>query len=241
MPALKQLPPGTALHSQVRRRIWKHPELRSHSLLVLTLDQFHLAPLAGPPKPEMVAAVEAGGDLNELFGPLATVVKLASVRRVRLDLLTNSLIVEYAGSGSGTSGLTVVFATPEAADACFTKVWRRLGEGCDLLPYQRDTLALARAPLAALAAVLIVTLFLALALNLCEELATARSAGTVSVPPAGPLGAPVEVPKSPLETLLGWLNWKVVCGVGGVAAAVTQVWLYRRLTQPPGSLELIRA
>src|SRR5437764_1575978 len=112
MPALNPGPLEAAVPGPTRRRVWKHPELRSHSLLVLTLDQLRLAPLAGPPKPETVAAAEAGADLDALLGPLTTVVKLAAARRVRLDLLTNSLIVEYAGAGAGVSRLTVVFATP---------------------------------------------------------------------------------------------------------------------------------
>ena len=43
------------------------------------------------------------------------------------------------------------------------------------------------------------------------------------------------------EGLARWLDWRVVCGLGGAVAAVLQVWIYRRLTQPPLSLELIRS
>lgn len=240
MPVLNVAPPGTALHAQVRRRVWACPELKSHSLLVLTLDQIRLAPLTGAPKPETVAAIEAGADLDELLGPLATGVILANVRWVRLDLLTNSLAIEYLGARKGRSFVRVVFATPEAADACFTKVWRRLGDGSELLPYKRDTWALARGPVAALVAVLAATLVLAVVLSIIDDLGPARARAAVSVPPAGELGTPVEVPQSPLAAALDWFNWKVVCGIGGAAAAVTQVWLYRRLTQPPVSLEVVR-
>lgn len=239
MPALTALPLDVAVPGNTRRRLWKQPELKSHSLLVLTLDQLRLAPLSGPPRPETVAAIEAGGDLDDLLGPLATAISLAAVRRVNLDLLANSVVLEYAGAGRGTSRLVIVFTTPEAADACFTRLWRRMGEGCELLPYRPDTWGLAKSPVAMLAAVLLTTLALALVLGVYEETAAARAAA-VSVPSAGEFGTPVDLPPAPARVLPTWLNWKTVCGFGGVAAAVSQVWLYRRLTQPPVRLELIR-
>ncbi|MDB5313777.1 MAG: hypothetical protein JWO38_7979 [Gemmataceae bacterium] len=240
MPILNAAPVEATVPGQARRRVWVHPELRSHSLLVLTPDRLYLAPLSGCPKPETVAAVEAGIDLDDHLGSLATVVDLATVRRARLDLLSNSLVVEYVCGRLGKSQMTVVFATPEAADACFTKVWRRLGGGFELLPYKRDSWALARTPLTALGAILAITAALGLSLNISEDFATARAVATLNVPGAGESGTSVQLPKSPPEALLGWLDWRVVCGVGGVAAAVVQVWLYRRLSQPPESLEVMR-
>lgn len=235
MPALKSAPTDPTGPGQIRCRVWKHPELNSHSLLVLTRDRLHLAPLGGSPKPEVVAAAEAGADLDKLLGPLATVVNLPAVRRLRLDLLSNALIVEYA-AGLGLARLTITFATPKAADACFTKVWRRLGERYQLEPYRRDFWGVARTPLILLGAVLAATAIVALSVNLFDDLAAARSAATVSVPVAGEAGTALELPRSPF----GGLNWRVVCGVGGAIAAGLQVWLYRRLTQPPVVLELTR-
>lgn len=226
-------PPETAVHGTARRRVWKYPELKSHSLLVLSLDRMHVAPLAGPPKPDTLAAVEAGADLDEVLGPLATVVDLATVRRAKLDLLANALVVEYGGRGR----LTVVFATPEAADVCFTKLWRRLGEECQLVPHARDWWALARTPLTVLALVLLVTAALALGLNLFED---AAARGSVSVAGAAGPGTHAPLPRGPLDAVAGWLDWRVVCGLGGAAAAAVQVWLYRRLTQPPAALVLVR-
>jgi hypothetical protein len=240
MPALNPSPLDAAVPGRTRRRVWKHPELKSHSLLVLTFDRLHLAPLAGDPKPETVAAAEAGADLDDLLGPLATEVVLAAVRQLRLDLLANSLIVEYAAGAHGHSRLTITFATPEAADACFTKVWRRLGDGFELLPFRRDPWAAAKTPLLMLAVVLALTAVLAVGLSVFEDFAARRTDGAVSVPPAGEFGTPVHLPKSPPGGLFDWLNWRVVCGVGGAVAAGLQVWLYRRLTQPPVSLELSR-
>jgi hypothetical protein len=193
----------------------------------------YLAPLAGEPDPEAADAAEHGADLDELLGPQATTIDLADVGRVRLDLLANSLTVEY-----GRGRLTVAFATPEAADACFTRLWRRLGEGCQLVPYRRDWWALARAPVAVLAGVLLVTGALALGLHLFED---AAARGSVSVAGAAGPGTHAPLPRHPLDVLAGWLDWQAVCGVGGAVAALVQVWLYRRLTQPPAVLELVRS
>jgi hypothetical protein len=209
------VPLETTLPGASRRRVWAHPDLASHSLLVLTFDRIYLAPLAGPPKPEVLAAVEAGGDLDALLGPLAVVIDLAGVTRLNLDLVTNSLVVEYVGGGLGTSRARLTFATPEAADACFTKAWRRLGDGVRLTPYRRDVWSLARGPLLLLAGALLATAALVLLLSVSED---TTGAGGV----------------------LGGLNWKAVCGLGGAVAAASQVWLYRRLTAPPAALELVR-
>jgi hypothetical protein len=224
-----------------KRRVWSQPELTSHSLVVLTFDRVYLAPLAGDPKPETLAAVQAGADLDKLLGPLATTIDLVAVRRLKLDLLTNSLIVEYLGRGHEVGRATITFATPEAADACFTKMWRRLGDGMQLGDHQRDAWQLARGPLTLLIAALVATAALALVLSVFEDFESARVATKAGMTAEGPLGQPVDIPKTPLEALIGWMNWKVVCAVGGIIAAASQVWLYRRLTTPPVSLELVRA
>jgi hypothetical protein len=233
MPAVNADPPETTLPGTTRRRLWVHPDVTSHSLVVLTFDQLHAAPLAGAPKPEVVAAVEAGSDLGDLLGPLAVVVDLAAVRDVRLELLRNALVVEYDTNGQSTGRLTVVFATPEAADACFTKLWRRLGTGFKLRPYKRDAWSAARAPLVLLVGVLVVTAALALLISVFEDTAPARAAEQGTAQTAR---AHAKHPDGPL----GWLGWRGVCALGGAAAAGAQVWLYRRLTQPPERLELVR-
>ena len=60
------------------------------------------------------------------------------------------------------------------------------------------------------------------------------------MPAAGRFGSPGDDGVSPVERLLGWMDWRVVCGLGGAAAAGSQVWLYRRLTAPPAALEVVR-
>jgi hypothetical protein len=208
--------------------------------LVLTLDRLHVTAELGDVKPELIKAVEDGADLEQLLGSLAVVIELVSVRRVQLDLQTNSLTVEYVGSGLGTSRQRVTFATPEAADACFTKLWRRLGHGLRLSPYRRDRWSLARGPLTLLLGALIATAVVVLILSVFEDMASARAASQVSAPGLGELGVRTNLPQSPLEVMLGWLDWRLVCALGGLVAAVSQVWLYRRLTAAPASLELIR-
>ena len=56
MPALNAPSPELAVVRPTRRRVWSHPELQSHSLLVLTDDYLFLAPLTGSPRPDVVAA-----------------------------------------------------------------------------------------------------------------------------------------------------------------------------------------
>ena len=249
MPALKSIendtvevrslgatPPGTS-----KRRIWSHPEVTSHSLVVLTPDRLYLAPLGSDPRPEAVAAISAGGDVEHLLGQLATSIDLVSVQRVMLDLLNNSLLIDHVGRYS-TSRATVTFATAESADACFTKTWRRLGDGMKLNNQQSDKAALARAPLTLLVMSLVITAALALVISVFEDFGAAREAAEGGAVAVGPLGEPVDtIPKTPLEGLIGWMDWRVICAIGGTIAAASQVWLYRRLTTPPVSLELVRA
>jgi hypothetical protein len=207
--------------------MWSHPELSSHSVLVLTYDRVYLAPLTGSPKSETLAAIEAGVDIDALLGSLTTVIDLDNIRQITLDLLTNSLAIEYAGKSLKRSRLRITFATPEAADACFTKIWRRLGEEFQLAPHTRDAWHSIRSPLALLAVILIATAAMAGLLSIHEDMASTRISA-------------IDSAKSTWTMLLDRLNWRAVCGLGGVAAACSQVWLYRRLTAPPESLELIK-
>jgi len=231
---------GPAPAAASKRRIWVHPEVTSHSLAVLTVDRLYLAPLGSDPRPETIAAITAGGDMDDLLGPLATSIDLIGVQRVKLDLLSNSLVIDHVGRYS-TSRAAVSFATSEAADACFTKTWRRLGEGMRLNDYQRDKVALARAPLMLLVMSLLITAALALVISVFEDFGSARTAAEDGAVAVGPLGERVDsIPKTPLEGLIGWMDWRVICAIGGTIAAASQVWLYRRLTTPPVSLELAR-
>ncbi len=240
MPTLNATPPQTARPEHTRRRAWAHPELTSHSLLVLTAHRLHVAPQTGHPRPEHLASVEAGADLDELFGPLAVVIDLVAVRRLKLNLLTNSLVVEYVRNGYSTLRQRLTFATPEAADACFTKVWRRLGDGFRLSEYQRPGWEAARGPLMLLFGSLVATALLVLFISIFTDFGMARAPTPGTANGLAELGSQAVVHEPPLRLLLGWLDWRLVCAVGGVAAAASQVWLYRRLTTPPVSLELLR-
>jgi hypothetical protein len=146
-----------------------------------------------------------------------------------LDLVGNSLTIEYATSGPGKSCVRITFATAEAADACFTKIWRRLGEGYQLAPYQRDTWNTVRAPVLLLGLILFVTAGVSALASLHED----RALPGPHVEAVAPAGAE-------RRNVLDWLSWKVVCGLGGAAAAGSQVWLYRRLTTPPVALDLVK-
>lgn len=252
MPGLKSSPNDTVVvraldappaAAPTKRRVWTQPELTSHALLVLTPERIALAAIGSEPRPEALAAITAGeGDVDDLLGPLATTIELAGVQRVKLDLVANTLVIDYTGRAYNTSRVTVTFATPEAADACFTKTWRRLGEGMRLNNYQRDKAELARAPIVLLIASLLVTGALALVISVFEDFGAARRATEAGIVAQGPLGERVDaIPQTPLEGLIGWMDWRVVCAIGGAVAAGSQVWLHRRLTTPPVELELVRS
>jgi hypothetical protein len=219
MPAANANYPEAASPDRNRRRIWTRPTVTSHAFLVLTPDQLYLAPEAGEPNPELLAVIQDGADLNDTLGQQTVVVDLVTVRHVKLDLLTNSILVEYTAGGRAAEE-RLTFATPEAADACFSKVWRRLGEGLRLVPYERDTWALCRGPLLLLLGALLATGALTLVLSVIADM------------------GPGERPAA--AALVGWLDWRLVCAVGGMFAAASQVWLFRRLTTPPAALELTR-
>jgi hypothetical protein len=239
MPVLNSIPFDTTIPGHTRRRTWSHPELTSHSVLVLTYDRFYLAPLSGTPKSESLAAIEAGVDLDDLLGPLTTVIDLENIRQLTLELVVNSLTIEYVGRGMKRSRVRLTFATPEAADACFTKIWRRLGADFQLAPYKRDAWHSMRSPLLVLATILIITAAMSGILSIHEDMPSTHM-HQPNQSTTGVSSARVDAAKSTWSSLLGWMNWRVVCGLGGVAAACSQVWLYRRLTTPPESLELIK-
>jgi len=233
MPVLDAYAPPTEVSQPALRRVWPHPELQSHSLLVLTLDQIYLSPLTGPPRPEVVAAADFGDDLNELLGSVVTIIELASIRRLKLDLLLNSITIEYIKSGSAQR-VSLAFSNTESADMCFSRIWRRLGDS-SRLENVRSWRKLARAPFFLMTVVLLFTALLSLAIHVMEDLAAGHSAASVNMP-----GDTVIVPRSPLHNWIGAMDWRVVCVLGGAAAAATQVWFYRRITQPPLALEVVR-
>ena len=60
MPVLKEYIPPLEIPQPGRRRVWVHPELQSLALLVVTLDEIHVAPLPGVPRRGLVGAAEIG-------------------------------------------------------------------------------------------------------------------------------------------------------------------------------------
>lgn len=221
-------PVDTLMPGSTRRRVWQTPAVRSHSLLALTLTKLYLAPAGPPPKPEAVTAIQEGANLDDAFGPLAVAVDLMSVKRLKLDLTTNSLTIEYdptRGRAMGGSGVgrtpraeaVITFADHATADDVYSKMWRRLGERFELKKHGVATDGTARRPVALMAGVLAMTAVTALMSVVISNL---------SDPPW--LLAPFAA-----------LDWRFVCGLGGAALAGLQVWLYRRLSSPPTALELV--
>lgn len=212
----------TTLPGGTRRRLWSAPAVKSHSVVLLTLTKIYLSPAGQTLRPEAVAALETSFDLESSFGPLATVIDLASLTRVRLDLLANTLAIEYTrpGDSNGRSDgskaqVTITLADAEVADQIYSKVWRRVGDRLTLKPYSPPWAEMIRLPLAVMAGILFAVVAVSLLVSAAPDL-------------GGPLRA------------LGSADWRIVCGVGGAVLAGVQVWLYRRVTRPPVRLELVR-
>lgn len=229
MKVLEQQPSvavDTTVPGLTRRRVWTAPDVTSHSLLALTFTKLYLAPAGANLRPDIAASIVGGADLDAIFGPLGTV-DLSRVTRVRFDLLANSLTLEYPhseGSGAirlhggfGNAQVVLEFANHEMADEVYTKIWRRLGDRVELKPYRRDYWDLGRTPAALMAGVLIATVVSVVAANAAAD--------------AGPTA-------NPLVGGLQRLDWRWLCGAGGIALALLQIWIYRLFTQPPTHLEL---
>lgn len=221
MPTLR-IPPApvdTVAPGLTRRRVWQAPAVRSHAMVALTLSRLYLAPASFKVSGAIVETILGGADLESVFGPLATVIDLPAVRKVTHDLLTNTLTLDYRpavasrSSTIPTGQVVIQFDTHEAADEVFTKVWRRIADRVKLVQDRRPTWDLIRTPLAAIGGVLLATILLALCAVMWADSAWPASRGF----------AP---------------DWRWVCGLGGVALAGLQVWLYRRWTTPPSRLEL---
>src|SRR5262245_22459644 len=90
---------GATIPAPGKRRIWTSPELVSHSLMILTPEKVYLAPLGGELRTETLAAISNGGDMDSILGPLAIAIDLVAVSRMNIDLVDNSLAIEYLSRG----------------------------------------------------------------------------------------------------------------------------------------------
>jgi hypothetical protein len=212
------MPSDTGIPGLTRRRVWTAPEITSHALAVLTLPRLYLAPPGGPPKPETVAALEKSLDIESLLGPLATAIEMTGIDRVRLDLMHNTVRIDYTTRERSRLKQSLVFSQPETADTVFSKIWRRLGAEFTLRPYRADTWEVARQPLAIMATLAFATMLASFGLNALADIHGGND-----------------------WVAAGYLpGWRLVSVLGGAAVAAAHVWLYRRLTQPPDRLELVR-
>ena len=219
VPALHvSMPSDTAIPGLARRQIWASPEVTSHSLVVMTLPRLYLAAHAELPTSETIRAIEKTLDVEAVLGPLATSIDLAQIERVRLDLIHNKVRIDHAANDGGNLQAELVFAKPETADTVFSKLWRRLGADFTLRPYRPETWELVRTPLLIMMALSLGTAFTSFSLNGLADILGGTDWVTAGVLP----------------------GWRAICVVGGAAVAAAHVWLYRRLSQPPERLELIR-
>lgn len=220
MPSLKlYAPTQTDLPAKrSRRRVWTAPAVLSHAAVILTPARLYLVPGSKPVKPDSVQALESGADVEQLFGPMTVVVNLPTVVRAVLDLTTNAIRIDYTAGADrpGTTRVSIAFADGETADGVFGKLRRRLGNEWTIRPIRPAQWDRLKTPVATLTGILFATALLGVAAAIAQDSAVV-SAG-----------------------IFGHLDWRWVCGLGGVLAAFAQVWLYRRNTQPAAVLELVR-
>lgn len=235
MPIVAPSSLDTTLPGLTTRQAWHGPDLRSHALLALTYSRLYLLPAGAVVTPGMVAAVRGSADPEAVLGRAVTSVDLAAVRRVVADLTADRLTLEVVGAGVGSTRVTIVFGTAEAADAAFTAIWKRTGDGFDLTPYKLEGWTAARGPVLTMIGVALAILALGFGLSGLEDYVAAQAV----TPDEGRSALAVGV-LDPLAGLAGRLNWRWVCGFGGVVFAGLQVWLYHRMTAPPARLELVR-
>jgi hypothetical protein len=218
-PGLSPMPSDTAIPGLARRRVWAAPEVMSHSLLVMTLPRLYLAPPTGVIKSDKLKAIEKAWDIESILGPMATTIELASIERVRLDLMQNKVRIDHSSARGGRQKSELIFAKPETADNVFSKLWRRLGAEFLLRPYRPEMWELARTPLLVMMGLALVTAGLSFTLNALADVYGGTDWVTAGMLP----------------------GWRTVCVTGGAGVALAHVWLYRRLTRPPERLELVRS
>lgn len=210
-------PSDTAVPGLAQRRIWKAPDLLSHSLVILTLPRLYLTPMTGAPKSEVLDQLLSVRMVDTFLGPLATIIDLQTVRRVKFELATFAITIDYFTANDPKARTIIRFATAEVADSFFAKLWRRLGDGFQVKTPVPDWWFLARVPLVFIAAMIVFTAVAALGLNALADWGGSKSGMGQLLP-----------------------DWRTACIIGGGAVAIAQVWLYRLATRPPEQLELVQ-
>jgi len=211
----------TMLPGEARRRIWSAPDIISHSLITLTLAKLYFA--SGKTKADTVQSIQAGADLDETFGPIATVVELSTITRIKLELITNTLTIEYRANSRSPARVTIQCASHETADEIYSKLWRRLGDDFEVRGNQDHSHEAARKPIIVIAAVMLCTIVFAMLANFAADRVLLNGESSSAILKAFAI-----------------VDWKVIGAIGGGVLAILQVWLYRTLTVPPTQLELVK-
>ena len=210
-------PSDTTIPGLSQRRVWKAPDVTSHSLVVLTLPRLYLTPMTGEPKTEVIGQLQTVRMVDAFLGPLATAIDLHAVRRVKFELAAHAVTIDHFTDNDPKARTVIQFATGAAADSFFAKLWRRLGDGYQLKTFAPEWWMIARVPLVFIAAMILFTALAATGLNALSDWGADR----------GGLGRVLP-------------DWRAACILGGGIVAAAQVWLYRLSTQPPERLELIQ-
>ena len=208
----------TTLPGLQGRRVWSAPAVASHAWLVMTPARLYLLPAAYSTDERVRRAVDAGADLEALFGDAAQRVNLADVQRADFHLADLTISLRRTAGDIGLG-----FHDAETADDVFTKLVHRSRDHLHLVSDRPNPLAAARGPLGVLAGVLLATATLSV---------TVSAAADISPP-----DAPAWLAR--WLALLASLDWRAVCGLGGAVAAWLQVAAYRRYHRPPTRLALV--
>ena len=208
----------TTLPGLQGRRVWSAPAVASHAWLVMTPARLYLLPATYSTDERVRRAVDAGADLDGLFGDAAERVNLADVQRADFHLADSTISLRRTAGD-----VTLTFHDAETADDVFTKLLHRSRDRLHLVSDRPNPLVAARGPLGILAGVLLATATLAVTVSAAADLS--------------PPDAPAWLAR--WLTLLASLDWRAVCGLGGAVAAWLQVAAYRRYHRPPTRLALL--
>jgi hypothetical protein len=206
------------LPGETRRQVWSRPEVISHALVLLTANGLHLVSASQSFAPELIKELDGGADPEKRLSGDPLVIPLSSIMAVTLDLPLNALQIDYGPAPTNANSISVGLANAELADLLFEVLWWRLGPTVELQPFSEPWQSLVRTPLMVMGVVLTVTLTFALVMNAMEDGSS----------PLRSIGAP------------SWLDWRLICGLGGGILALTQIWTYRRITRPTTRLRLVR-
>lgn len=229
-PAVLHLLPDTTLPGLTTRRIWQESELYSPGLILLTVNRLYIRSEPLSLSQSDLQRLLIGGNVDEQLGPTTQMYPLTDLDHAALDLETYTVRLIFRGDRPQPELLR--FRSAAVADDFFTKLARRVQEQFQPIVPKFDVLQAMRTPIAAMFGVVTGMVTMNLLANSYADLSEYRFLlGDQSF----------ELP--------GWYAWadrffqifppRLMGTLSGAVLAILQLWAYRRLTQPPQSVELV--